>query len=88
MSAMANDALKAGVKKVQNAFADQANAMLKKGVPFQVILTALANITLEMAMKIEKSGDSAAALKRLQDHLAQIYAEHTKTVIRRHNTIN
>ena len=68
---MANDALKAGVKKVQNAFADQANAMLKKGVPFQVILTALANITLEMAMKIEKSGDSAAALKRLQDRLAR-----------------
>jgi hypothetical protein len=62
---MANDALKAEVKKVQAAFADQANAMLKKGVPFRVILTALANITLQMAIKLEKRGDSAAAFNTI-----------------------
>jgi hypothetical protein len=88
---MTDDPLSAEVKKVQAAFVDQGNAMLKQGVSFQVILSALANITVQMAMKLEKSGDSAAALKRLQDHLAQLYAdmaEHTKTVIRRDNTIN
>jgi hypothetical protein len=88
---MTDDQLKAEVKKVQAAFVVQANAMVKQGVPFQVVLTALANITLQMAMKLEKSGDSAAALKRLQDHLAKVFAdmaEYGKTVIRRDNTIN
>jgi hypothetical protein len=88
---MPKSALKVDVKKVQAAFVNQANAMVKQGVPFQVVLTALANITLQMAMKLEKSGDSAAALKRLQDHLAKVFAdmaEYSKTVIRRDNTIN
>jgi hypothetical protein len=65
--------------------------MLERGVPFQVVLSALADITLHMAIKLEKSGDSAAALKRLQDHLAQRFAdmaEHIRTKIRKDKTIN
>ena len=52
--------------KARDAFAAQANAMIKDGTPFQIILSVLADITRHMAIKIEKSGDIIAALKRLQ----------------------
>jgi hypothetical protein len=45
-----------------------------------MILSVLADITLNMAIKIEKSGDSAAALKRLQDFLAQRFTDMAKHV--------
>jgi hypothetical protein len=61
--------------KIRDAFAKQANDLIKSGVSFQMILSVLADITLHMAIKIEKSGDSAAALKRLQDFLAQRFAD-------------
>jgi hypothetical protein len=54
--------------------------MIKSGVSFQMILSVLADITLNMAIKIEKSGDSAAALKRLQDFLAQRFTDMAKHV--------
>ena len=57
-------------RKVRTDFTDQANAMIKSGTPFHIILTALSDITLQMAIKSEPGGNSAAALKRLQDHLA------------------
>jgi len=66
--------------KIRDAFAKQANDMIKSGVSFQMILSVLADITLNMAIKIEKSGDSAAALKRLQDFLAQRFADMAKHV--------
>ena len=56
-------------RKVRTDFTDQANAMIKSGTPFHIILTALSDITLQMAIKSEPGGNSAA-LKRLQDHLA------------------
>jgi hypothetical protein len=64
--------------KIREAFAKQANNMIKSGVSFQMVLSVLADITLHMAIKIEKSGDSAAALKRLQDFLAQRFADMAK----------
>jgi hypothetical protein len=39
------------------------------------VLTAAAGIALHMAIKSERGGDSAAALKRLQDHLALVFAD-------------
>jgi hypothetical protein len=69
---------KALYAKIHDAFAKQANDMIKSGASFQMIMSVLANITLHMAIKIEKSGDSAAALKRLQDFLAQRFADMAK----------
>ena len=66
--------------KIRDAFAKQANDMIKSGVSIQMILSVLADITLNMAIKIEKSGDSDAALKRLQDFLAQRFADMAKHV--------
>jgi hypothetical protein len=75
---MAEHADKELYAKIHDAFAKQANGMIERGVSFQVILSALADITLHMAIKLEKSGDSAAALKRLQDFLAQRFADMAK----------
>ena len=62
-------------RRVREALADQA---MLDNVPAHIVLSAFADLTLEMAIEMEKSGDSAAALsgdsaaalKRLQDYLA------------------
>jgi hypothetical protein len=61
-------------------------AMLKN-VPAHIVLSAFADLTLQMAIEMEKSGDSAAALKRLQDHLALRLNDLVKD-IRATKTIN
>ena len=58
--------------RVRKALADQAMAMLKN-VPANIVLSAFADLTLQIAIELEAKGgrDSAAALKRLQEYLAQ-----------------
>jgi hypothetical protein len=65
--------------KICDAFAKQANDMIKSGVSFHMVLSAVADITLHMAIKIEKSGDGAAALKRLQDFFSSAVCRYGKT---------
>ena len=72
--------------RVRKALADQAKAMLKN-VPANIVLSAFADLTLQMAIEMEKSGDSAAALKRLQEYLAQRLDDSVKD-IRATKTIN
>ena len=72
--------------RVRKALADQAMAMLKN-VPANIVLSAFADLTLQIAIEMEKSGDSTAALKRLQEYLAQRLDDSVKD-IRATKTIN
>jgi len=38
-------------RKVRIDFTDRANTMIKRGTPFHILLTALSDITLQMAIK-------------------------------------
>lgn len=59
----------------RRSLAKQVNSIVKDGMPSQIVLSAIVDIALEVAIKSEKSGDGAAALQRLKDFLDLRFAD-------------